>query len=442
MEKGSFQDFRPEGFIENPRSHSLEQDDVRNIPLPTVVPQKIDFQNLPSHILRSATVDSLLQQNEDLMLRLKVQLRRNSDLEEEVQTLKDNSSDIIYEVDRLRDELLIYREKDKLFSARNVTSQSEVEVLKNKIKFLETQYAELYSASKEKQHQLLSQTQNISRFKKYRKAIRHVAYELRARLQLSEAENQKQSQINRDLMSKLGEAGERIQYMNRQITEDRTQLVESYERQLSELNEELTSLRTVHTQNEALIEERIEWNNSRVRLERMVQSERENTQKQIRELQETLASYRIDSKERALKIVMLEKEKNELLEEKSHFTSEQQAMIEQVESLQVLWRDNQNQIEKMTSQIESLQKLNQQLSQQVNQFRKENMDIRNKTESSSFKDAERIRELSTQVQLMAAKKYKSLQEQESLEKIEHLLTEIQSGFQVTGSPAQDNSSET
>lgn len=468
MEKGSFHSVpldstfdhsRPEGFIEDhPKITSplkpQRNSEVENIPLPSTVPSKIDLANLPQHLLRSATIDSLVQQNEDLMVRLNIHLRKNADLEDEIQTLKDQSADLIHELDRLRDELLIYKEKDRLFTHRTQNTQNEIQELRENIQFLETQYAELYSTSKHKQNELTQRNQSLRvqlvRYHNYRKSVQKASRNLKIErqklleeissrqqaLESLQSENEKDKAHLRDFQVRLGEAADRIQYLNRQAKEDQNRLVEDYERQLSEVREELENahkeiarLQLVEKQLDTLREEEVIWQNQKVHLERILQSERESHGKQTRELQEALTGFRHETKEKTLEVHRLNEDLESLKTENNALKEERQALSEQVESLQCLWRDNQNQMGKMQSQVENLQKLNQQLSQQLNQLRKENLELRNKNETTEFQAQDRIRELNSQVKVLGEQKTKL--DKEEIKRIETLLAEIQSGFKLS-----------
>jgi len=44
---------------------------VKNVPLPNQLPKGIDFKELPGAAFKSATLEALISQNEDLMARLR-----------------------------------------------------------------------------------------------------------------------------------------------------------------------------------------------------------------------------------------------------------------------------------------------------------------------------------------------------------------------------------
>ena len=90
------------------------------------------------------------------------------------------------------------------------------------------------------------------------------------------------------------------------------------------------------------------------------------------------------------------------MEEKDHKISELKNEIntlkDQLESVQCLWRDNQEQVEKQTQKSESLQKLNQQISTQLNRYRQELTEMRNNFESERHQSADKFREMKAHIQ--------------------------------------------
>ena len=58
--------------------------DVNRIPIPSEIPMAIDTSLIPKEVLRTGAVESLISQNEDLMARIKVLIRRQSSLENQL----------------------------------------------------------------------------------------------------------------------------------------------------------------------------------------------------------------------------------------------------------------------------------------------------------------------------------------------------------------------
>ncbi len=92
-----------------------EQQPVGQIPLPDELPKRNDFSHLPKEILKSSTVENLISQNEDLMARLKVSLRRLSLLENENQRLIDDANKARIAQSSVADQVLVFKEKDSLW---------------------------------------------------------------------------------------------------------------------------------------------------------------------------------------------------------------------------------------------------------------------------------------------------------------------------------------
>ena len=76
MKEGSF-DSQFQGQIPN-----LDFSTSTAIKTPDQVPERIDLSQVPSQVLKSNVMESLISQNDDLMARLTVSLRRISLLEE------------------------------------------------------------------------------------------------------------------------------------------------------------------------------------------------------------------------------------------------------------------------------------------------------------------------------------------------------------------------
>src|SRR4051812_21731739 len=72
--------------LESVPSHDgmMDTQEYIPVPLPTQVPTPPNLSQLPSEVLHSGTVETLIAHNEDLIARLKVNLRRNALLEQQI----------------------------------------------------------------------------------------------------------------------------------------------------------------------------------------------------------------------------------------------------------------------------------------------------------------------------------------------------------------------
>src|SRR6185437_13228630 len=118
---------------------------------PDQIPDGIDLSALPESALRSNALEAVLQQNEDLMSRLSVSLRRISFLEDKVKEVSTEADMHRSRHDNLKDQVLVLKEQAKRLSAKNEALANEhsrrdqtVEELKEQIRVLEIRYAELF----------------------------------------------------------------------------------------------------------------------------------------------------------------------------------------------------------------------------------------------------------------------------------------------------------
>ncbi len=161
--------------------------DVSQIPLPDQQPAKLDISQFPFEILQSQAVADLVSQNEDLMARLSINLKRNAEMEsrllQEAQKLRDTQRRFTL----LNDQVLILKEKNRTISEkqdnyvgkiveleRQVKEQSELHVRTRLA--LENQIEALQSAEKNTKLLMESAQENYARrlglFNRYHRRIR------------------------------------------------------------------------------------------------------------------------------------------------------------------------------------------------------------------------------------------------------------------------------
>ena len=76
---------------------------LSHIPVPSQLPTALELDQLPDHVLRSGAVEALIQQNDDLMARLRVTLRRISVYEERLHRSESERQEILAEYENFRD---------------------------------------------------------------------------------------------------------------------------------------------------------------------------------------------------------------------------------------------------------------------------------------------------------------------------------------------------
>ncbi|MCB0391093.1 MAG: hypothetical protein KDD58_07375 [Bdellovibrionales bacterium] len=186
------------------------------------MPTPNDFSQWPLEVARSKAVEALIQQNDDLMARLSVQLRRISALEDELTMSRQNGERITQQYENLKDQLLILKQKAQALANRKDNSEIIVKAANDKVRHLEEElriseirYTELYQSYESKQEQLLKRidqhARRVRRYVIYRERILKASNNLRAQ-HLKQIEDLKQrsltaehnlSQELRDLKEKL-----------------------------------------------------------------------------------------------------------------------------------------------------------------------------------------------------------------------------------------------
>ena len=124
-----------------------------NLPTLSELPEKFDLTQISPEAARSNAVEALLQQNDDLMARLSVSLRRISELEDKLNFTQQSNEKMKFHYENLKDQVLILKQKAQALAQRKDDSEGFLKGLKDKIRYLEEErrlgeirYAELYSS--------------------------------------------------------------------------------------------------------------------------------------------------------------------------------------------------------------------------------------------------------------------------------------------------------
>ncbi|MDZ4661421.1 MAG: hypothetical protein SGJ18_07345 [Pseudomonadota bacterium] len=87
--------------------------DINAIPLPDQLPKKLDVSSLSKEQLESQAIENLLNQNDDLMARLSVNLKRALKLEQLNRDGLNKNKELVQKMEYLNDQVLILKEKSK-----------------------------------------------------------------------------------------------------------------------------------------------------------------------------------------------------------------------------------------------------------------------------------------------------------------------------------------
>ena len=172
MEKGSFHNSARANL-----SSTKEADErIKSIPLPNQLPKGMDFSEIPVTAFKSSTLDILISQNEDLMARLSVALRKGSEQEEKISNFERETQTLRTRFETLKEQYLVIQEKDRLASHRTTSLHDENVALRVKISRLEKMYSDIFVQAQALQRRLLH-------LERYRARVRKASQSLRPRLQ-------------------------------------------------------------------------------------------------------------------------------------------------------------------------------------------------------------------------------------------------------------------
>ena len=190
--------------------------------IPIELPPPPDLSNLPSHILHSGTVETLIGQNDDLMARLKVNIRRNSLFEQKILELEHINIEMTRANSSLLSQIQIYEEKDLIVREKlNANSQDreatkeEIALQKLKISNLEKRNSDLRLAARY--------------LRRVRRWVTPFVDKLKAELARERKTLLSKEATISDLRARLVETVNYAQNLERQSMKDQAALVERYE---------------------------------------------------------------------------------------------------------------------------------------------------------------------------------------------------------------------
>jgi len=383
--------------------------DFANVKTPDQIPDKVATSHLPESILRSTAMEAVIQQNDDLLARLSVSLRRINGLEEKLKDAMTEANMHRERYENLKDQLLVMKEQAKRLAGKNNEAteirrkdEQSTQDLKEQIRVFEIRYAELFQASRSHRQKLEAETDRYTRFAarhtKYRRNIRRAVAVTREELQMLKDKRAAQEMIISDLRINLSETANYVTEQGQNHKRELRDLTTAYETQVKALDGEIQML---VEQNKTLGLRAGEFDrlqNERYRLENeiVVSKRREDEMRsryesELNELQVQLGHYRGESIQLAVDLTTRTEHLTTATQLVEELQIEKKAFVEQTETLQALWRDQQAKIESLTEQKISLQKLNQELSRTVNKQRLELREINEKIEFETQRFAQEIK---------------------------------------------------
>ncbi len=422
------------------------------VPLPTEVPPPPSLDNIPLDILHSATVEMLIQQTEDLSSRLKVNIRRNSQLEQRILTQEKEIAELNRKRENVLAQIEIVKEKEKIWTSQKQAQQRQSETLQKESDLLELRYQELYTTTKQKERErqadLAKKQQVITRLEKKLDIMHRVRIRAKEKLRqlllemaqglhkthksarqsessnrllkrnFSDLKNETIEKENffREQLQNLKAASEKgLRALDERIT-DLNEKNKSLIAQKQELQTEFDNLQAqYHDEKKNRIrlkrvsEELSELKNERIRLKREMADQKESMSDQTLAQTEELKQFKSELAE--LRKQQQDDRENLAEAEKKilSLNRDNTEMADQLASVQKLWIEAQERLEKEELRSQTLEKINRQLSQHSKTERVEkSIEAAHQSETKEKKSTNEIDPFQRKIQNVCASQYRTL----------------------------------
>ncbi|UXR63445.1 hypothetical protein EZJ49_10195 [Bdellovibrio bacteriovorus] len=352
-----------------------DQKSVGQIPLPDEMPRQNDFSHLPKEILKSSTVENLISQNEDLMARLKVTLRRLSLLETENQRFSEEANKARLSQSSVTDQILVWKEKDNIWRQKVDQLEREKEIQGEKVRALTDKVRNMTTelARHAKYHERIK-----TQVKPYISQLKEYSRTQDLRLQGLEGDYAHKEALLRDLRHQIIEVTKNSRYQVEASEKKAQEMVQFYEEQIERMNKELAMLH--HTQEElevksiklhSALERQDTLENEVVTLRRSKEEIKDRLEKEIERQQERISelsrqNQKLGVEHADLQIRVVEDQEKIQKLEKDNYQAQ-----EQLESLRYMWTAKNEENEKLKVAAAALERLNLELSQKLNELRKQ-----------------------------------------------------------------------
>ncbi len=342
--------------------------------LPDHLPVPVQRDRMPAELLRSATIESLISQNEDLMARLKVTLRRLALIENENQRLSAETSTEKKMASQATDRVLVMKEKDDLWKAKVDDLEKTKETIQQKLLSLQNIY-QITKGQVDRLQKYHDRIRNhvkpfVQELKKYSKSLEQRTEDLQANLDKKDAqlsdlrfqivEISKHSKHQIEILEKKNwQVTEHFEILNQQVIQESSQLKELN----TTLSEKVERLQVFKERADHLENENIE-------LRRRIEASNERHQSDLVEVQ---AQSQNQSSELVRLTVEHQDAKDRLMEEfeyRQKLEKETFDLRHQLDGLRFMWNAKNDENEKLRQAQGALEKLNIDLSAKLQEIRK------------------------------------------------------------------------
>jgi chromosome segregation ATPase len=377
-------------------------EEVKKIPIPSQMPKGIDFSELPMSALKSATVEGLISQNEDLMARLSVALRKIHEMEEVLSAGEREKKALHTRFQTMREQFLVLEAKDKTTTGQRLQQHQENLQLRQSGDKIEKLYIDLYAQAQAFQSRLV-------RLERYRARIRKAAGPLQEKAKRIKMLEEEILQFRRSLSAQKIAMAEEYEIKEQQFEErikaaqsEHMQSINGFEAKLAEAGQKIQMLQGKADERDKMYADLLKIENERIFEQRQFEQSRAESDRVTGQLEMETASIRMQLKDLLVDREAKVQELTRLTAEIPNLRERNQNLVEQVESLQTLWNHKQRELEQLTEKNSSLQRLNQTLSVTLNQQRKDIHQLQVELDKEKFSAGEKIKTLVTEIQLLRA----------------------------------------
>lgn len=351
---------------------------VEHIPLPDEMPMAFNTSNIPKEILKSSTVENLISQNDDLMTRLKVALRRLSTLESENHKLADVAQKAKLSQAAVADQMMIFKEKDQLWKQKLTQAEKEKDLHVEKTRALQEKVEKLANEV-ERYHKYHDRIK--TQVKPYIQQLKEYSHSLEKKSEaLLQSQARSDAQIS-DLRFQIVEVTKNSRLQIELREKSTHEMVQQYELQIQNQTTELRRLEESHKELEVkalrlnkALEKQDALENQLVEMMRSKEELKTRSEQEVLRLQDRASElHRANTR--------LELEHNDLrdLAMSNEMTikdlrKENQDLTQQLDSLRYMWNAKIEENEKARAALQSLERLNVELSQKVNELRSAQID--------------------------------------------------------------------
>lgn len=349
----------------------IETPNLMPVPLPLEIPPPPNLSQLPAHILHSGTVETLLGQNDDLMARLKVNVRRNSLLEQQIMEqdrqhaeLKHAHATLTAQYQVLQEKGEMLREKSQTFDIQTEELRDQMDLMQAKVDGAEERRDELHAGLKFER----------SYRRRIRAWVRPFINDLKA--QLAETQTRMnfldrqlgtREAVIGDLRERLSQTIAQMQTLTVNTNQNQSMLIEGYETRLRQAETDSAKAKA----EASLLKEKAsrldEANSARAIADnKIISLERRTT-----EIEVQVTTFRQEAKTLAAEAMTANEQREEAVRAATEARAELLRVQDQLESMQAVWSEAQKKFEASKLQQDALNKLNQELSRQLRYERKQ-----------------------------------------------------------------------